>query len=237
MKYILTILMIFVSITIFAQKRILNGFVLDSFSYAPLKNAHITNLTNNKSINTDDRGRFSISVSANDVLFFTADGYHFHTLRNNVLLEDTVYVYLSVLPHVLPGVTVQTSGYTKYQRDSIKRLNDFNEDLIAKPYSSVTKAHSQGFGLGISLDFLSSREKSKRKSIKRFNEHEKDAYVSYRFSRDLVAGYTSLTGDTLTHFLQLYTPEYEWLRIHTTDEDILYYINDKLKLFLKRNDK
>ena len=28
-----------------------------------------------------------------------------------------------------------------------------------------------------------------------------------------------------------YTPTYEWLRQHTTNDEVLFYINDKLKLF------
>jgi len=38
-------------------------------------------------------------------------------------------------------------------------------------------------------------------------------------------------------FMQQYRPSYNWLRKHTNEEDILYYVNDKLKIFFKRKEK
>ncbi len=118
--------------------------------------------------------------------------------------------------------------------DSMKRLAAFKEDLVSPAYKPLTKAHSQGFGLGISLDFLSKQQTSKRRQEKFFEQSEKDAYVNYRFSPEIVGGYTGLKGDSLTVFMQKYTPDYTWLREHTSDEDVFYYINDKLKIYLGR---
>jgi hypothetical protein len=59
---------------------------------------------------------------------------------------------------------------------------------------------------------------------------EKSAYVNYRFSPYTVAYYTGLKGEKLLAFLHKYTPTYEWLRQHPTQEDVLLYINEKLKL-------
>jgi len=224
------------SLSVCAQKKIIHGTVVDSTTNRPLKNVQVTNLATNKKTTTDDNGRFSIEVAIGDMLFFTAENYHFASLKYSILMDQTIQVRMDVLAHVLPGVTVQTAGYTKYQQDSMRRVKEFNEDLVAKPYKPVSKSHSQGFGVGINLDFLSSREKSKRKAEKLFNEHEKDAYVNYRFSTELVSNYTGLHGDTLSRFRQLYWPDYNWLRQHTSDEDLLYYINDRLKEFYKRKD-
>jgi hypothetical protein len=179
---------------------------------------------------------FSLPVAINDVLFVTADGYHFDTLRYKMMMLDTVMIYLSLLPHVLPGVTVTTKGYNQYQLDSIKRLEDFSADVVAPKQPAASTANS-GAGMGINLNYFSKKEKNKRKAYKSFDEHERDAYVNFRFSPDVVHEYTGLTGDTLKHFMTLYTPGYDWLRAHTSDEDILYYLNDKLKLFYKRRDE
>lgn len=209
---------------------------MDSATSRPLKNVEITNVTSNKKTVTDDNGKFSLDVSISDVLFFTAQGYHFQTLRYSIMMETTIYVHMNTLAHVLPGVTVTGTGYSKYQLDSMSRLKDFNGDLVSKPYSPVSKAHSQGFGLGVNLDFLTSREKSKRRAVKLFNENEKEAYINYRFSTEFVSEYTGLHGDTLSRFRQLYWPDFDWLRQHPDDEDVMYYINNKLKLFYKRKD-
>ena len=49
-----------------------------------------------------------------------------------MIMQDTIVIYLAQLPHVLPGVTVTTTGYTKYQHDSVRRRQEFADDMIAK---------------------------------------------------------------------------------------------------------
>jgi hypothetical protein len=56
-------------------------------------------------------------------------------------------------------------------------------------------------------------------------------YVNYRFSPNLVAYYTSFKGEKLRRYMELYTPTYEWLRKNPSNEDVLYYVNEKLKAF------
>ncbi len=116
------------------------------------------------------------------------------------------------------------------------RLQQFLSDIGAPKQPAASTANS-GAGLGINLDFLTKKEKSKRKAYKLYNEHEKDAYLNYRFSPETVSEYTGLKDDTLKHFMQLYTPDYDWLRQHTENEDIFYYLNDKLRLFYRRERK
>jgi len=237
-KYFLPLLL-FTAISLFAtaQKRTsVHGYVLDSLNYSPIADAQVTNTNTNKRTTTNEKGIFSLAVGINDVLFVTATGYHFDTLRYNILLRDTLVMYMSSLAHVLPGVTVTAPGYSKYQSDSIRRQQEFLADMGA-PKQPVASNANSGAGVGINLDFLSKKEKNKRKAYKTFNEHEKDAYVNYRFSPEIVSDYTGLKGDTLTHFMELYTPDYDWLRQHTENEDIFYYLNDKLKLFYKRERK
>jgi hypothetical protein len=235
----LPLLLFLIAISLFAaaQKRTtVHGYVLDSMSYSPIANAQVTNTNTNRNIITNEKGMFSLAVGLNDVLFVTATGYHFDTLRYNILLRDTLVMYMSSLAHVLPGVTVTAAGYTKYQSDSIRRLQEFNSNIGA-PKQPVASNANSGAGLGINLDFLSKKEKNKRKAYKTYNEHEKEAYVDYRFSPEIVSDYTGLKGDTLKQFMQLYTPDYDWLRQHTENEDIFYYLNDKLKLFYRREKK
>jgi len=235
--HLLMLMSMMVPILAIAQKRAtVHGYVLDSINYSPVANAQVTNTNTNRSVNTNNKGIFSLPVGINDVLFVTATGYHFDTLRYNILLRDTLTIYMSTLTHVLPGVTVTAIGYTKYQSDSIHRLQQFLSDIGAPKQPAASTANS-GAGLGINLDFLTKKEKSKRKAYKLYNEHEKDAYLNYRFSPETVSEYTGLKDDTLKHFMQLYTPDYDWLRQHTENEDIFYYLNDKLKLFYRRERK
>jgi len=45
----------------------------------------------------------------------------------------------------------------------------------------------------------------------------------------LVSSLTGLKDEDLSLFMQQYRPTYQWLRAHPTDEDIMFYINEKLK--------
>ena len=217
-----------------AQKKTITGFVTDSTTNAPLAGVQVINLTGNKKTTTDSKGKFSLSVDVDDVLFFTKDNYHFQMIRYNILMAQTLYVRMGILMHELPGVTVRAS-YSKYQSDSLQRLDDFNKDLVSPKYTTISNNPS-GAGAVINLDHFTKREKSKRRAEKLFAQHEEDAYVRYRFSPELVSAYTGLKGDSLSHFINLYWPDYKWLRQHTSDEDVFYYINDKLKDYYKRKE-
>ena len=217
-----------------AQKRMVYGYVLDSATYSPVNNAHITNTNSNKNAEVSKPGIFSLYMAPNDLIFFSANGYHFRAVRYNMMLQDTIIIYLAPLAHELAAVTVTAKGYTQYQQDSIKRRNEFLSD-IGNKRPSVSNANA-GAGIGLNLDYFSAKEKNKRKGIKLLEEYEKEAYINYRFSPETVMAYTNFTGDTLKQFRYLYTPTYEWLRTHTYEEAILYYINDKVKSFYLRKE-
>ncbi|QEC66470.1 carboxypeptidase-like regulatory domain-containing protein [Panacibacter ginsenosidivorans] len=234
-RLLLLFVLIILSITGYTQKKTITGFITDSSTNAPMANVQVSNLTTNKKTVTDSKGKFSLQVNIDDVLFFTKDNYHFQMLHYSLLMEQTLYVRMSVLAHELPGVTVQAS-YSKYQGDSIKRRDDFNRDLVSPQYKTIQNNPS-GAGAVVNLDHFTKREKSKRQAEKLFEQNEKDAYVRYRFSPELVSAYTGLHGDSLNHFINLYWPDYKWLRQHTSDEDVFYYINDKLKDYYKRKDE
>lgn len=219
-----------------AQKQAKVGYVKDSSTLRPLANVLITNEYTHKLTHTDSAGFFRIEAAEKDILFFDAQDYHFDTLRYGIMTPDTVTIFLAHLPNVLAGVTVTARGYTKYQQDSIKRRLDFEKDAGPK-MNAVSKSNS-GAGVGINLDaLLKKSDKSRRRAYKTFDEIEKTNYVNARYSRDLVAGYTGLSGDSLSTFIEKTRPSYEWLRQHITDDDVFYYINDKLKSYMRMKER
>lgn len=218
-----------------AQKKIIYGYVLDSSTYSPVLNAHITNTNSNKNTETNNRGIFALAAAPNDLLFFTGDGYHFRTFRYNMLLQDTVIIYMVPVAHELAAVTVTARGYSHYQSDSTQRRQEFLTDMV-QPKRKVAKTAKSGAGMEINLDYFSKFQKSKRRAYKLFDEHEIDSYINYRFSKETVQEYTGFKGDTLQQFINLYRPHYNWLRKNTSDEDVIYYIYDHVKLFYMRKE-
>jgi len=216
-----------------AQPPALMGYLRDSMTLFPIPGGTITNWNNKKKVQTDANGFFRIEAKANDLIYAQADKYHYDTVRTSVLFNDTITIYLPPTGDLLPTVTV-TAGYTKYQLDSINRIRTFLETR-GHPLNSVSRSNTMGFGIGINLDRLfKDKYKNRKKEEELFERTERFLYVEYRFSPRLVAYYTGLKGEALRDFIYRYTPTYGWLRQHPTNEEVMWYINDKLKEYRKK---
>jgi hypothetical protein len=225
--YILLVFSILFSAGAGAQTKIINGYLLDSFTHYPVA-GKVTNATSKRSVTTDANGFFKLEAGANDFIFAVAPAYKYDTVSYNMLFRDTITLFLAPSGNVLPNVIV-TSKYTRYQMDSLQRRAEFEQDR-GTVFNAVDKSHGPGFGLNVNLDrFFKKKYRDKKDEEKVFNRLEKNAYVNYRFSPQLVSMYTGLKGDSLQTFILRYSPSYEWMRQHPTNEDVLYYINDKLK--------
>jgi hypothetical protein len=218
-------------ITANAQRRYFVGYVKDSATKFPIINATITNETSHAVFNSDKKGFFRVTAVPGDLLFFEAKNYHYKIYHTSLMMVDTLVIYLASNANQLASVTVSTKGYSQYQKDSIKRREEFMQDV--GPKMKTVSGGNSGVGAGLNLDpFLSKKGKEKREAYKFFEQNEQDRYVDYRFSREIVGQYTLLTGDTLTNFMWQYRPSYKWLRDHQADDDVFFYINEKMKEFV-----
>ncbi len=224
------IILSIISFKIQAQSHMISGYVLDSLTHFAIANSSITNAASKKSVLTNEKGFFRLQAAPNDFIYAVAKSYHYDTLVYSYIFTDTITIYLSPAGNILPNVTV-TTKYTKYQLDSIERRNSFEQDM-GKPMKTLASNHPSGFGLTFNLDKLFQKKYRYRKRDEHmFDVREKMAYVDYRFSPHIVAYYTRLKGDTLRNFLNKYSPGYDWLRQHPSNEDVMFYINDKLKTY------
>lgn len=235
MKWLLGCFILFCSLQLAAQKtKPVIGYLRDSVTHEPVVLASVTNINTHQTVMTGSSGRFKIIIKENEVLSFAAVGYHFDTIRftKKFVLLDSIELFASPLSHYLGNVTVTAKGMSAYQMDSIERRNDLLQDMVS--YKKPTFALSNsGAGLGISIDHFSKHEKSKRKALDFFETNEQEAYINYRYSAKLVSESTGFKDEVLRDFMQKSRPTYNWLRQHTTEEDIRYYINDQLKKFSK----
>lgn len=236
MKGCIWILLLLTGIAAQAQKKNERwGYLRDSITREPIVLASITNLNTQTTVMTSASGRFKIELQENQVLSFAAVGYYFDTIHYNkqFLLQDTLSLFLSSLAHNLGNVTVTARGMSRYQLDSIERRKEFLQDIVDYTIPTVSKANS-GAGIALNLDRFSRHEKNKRKAFSFFESNEKEAYINYRFPASVVTQYSGLKDTELQQFMQQYRPISEWLRRNRSEEDIKYYINEKLKLFFKR---
>ena len=236
MRIVITLLLCIPAMLAAAQKKTVKwGYLRDSATGHPIALASVTNANTGKTVMTASSGRFSIELNAGQILSFAAVGYHFDTLRydNRYTGQDTLSLVLASLSGNLTMVTVNTKGMNQYQRDSLERRNDFLQDIGGRIIPSVAASNS-GAGIALNIDRFSRREKAKRKAYEFYESFEKEAYINYRFTPAMVHEYSGLKDDALQDFMQQYRPSYQWLRSHTSEEDLKYYINDKLKLYFKR---
>jgi hypothetical protein len=228
--FLLSLAFISVAFHANSQQAWVSGYVRDSITHFPVAKGTITNSSTRSKVQTDANGLFRIRLAPNDLIYVKAPSYHYDTLRYSILFGDSLTIYLSPSGNILPGVTVQ-SQYNKYQLDSIERKTAF-EQMQGRTLNAIASNRTSGFGLTLNLDrFTKKKYRNKKKEEKRFQQTEEWAYVNYRFSPQLVAYYTRLQGDALRDFIYRYTPKYTWLRAHPSNDDIVNYINEKLKTY------
>jgi hypothetical protein len=229
-RLVAPVILILITVAGSAQRKMIDGLLRDSTTLFPIGNGTITNSTISKTVKSNNNGYFKIEAGPNDFIYASAKSYRFDTLKYSLMFTDTITIYLSFSGNVLPSVTVK-GQYSRYQLDSIARKKDFDESrgTVQKTLSSD---HPSGFGLTFNLDKVFKKKyRNQGSETRTFSLLEKMEYINYRFSPNLVAYFTGYKGDKLKDFMSLYTPSFEWLRRHPSNEDVLYYINDKLKLY------
>lgn len=230
-KLLLILSVCLLSLSSKAQQTYIYGYIKDSLTELPIQDVHVSGNRGDTSDYTNSSGLFVVKASMGDTLTFLRVGYFTQkvALTQGVLI-DTLRIIMVPKTHELESVTVSSYGYADYQADSADRRKYFEEVIgYAKPL--FDNANS-GAGLGISLDrIFSHKEKNKKRAFKLFKDVEEDKYIDFRFNSILVHSYTGFKGEKLQRFMRKYRPSYNWLRSHTRQIDLLYYINAKLKKF------
>jgi hypothetical protein len=217
---------------IVAQQKVV-GILKDKKSKEIITFASITNNTTKQTVVSNTNGIFKLMVSKEHLISIAAVGYNFDTLHagdKQLLKGDTLTIYLQPLTKNLQGVTVTSKGkYNAYQLDSMERRQNYFGTKNSKKQTTFSKGND-GVGLGINLDKLySKQEKQRSKMIDLYYDMESEEYINYRFNAELVSKYTNLKNEALEGFMEKYRPTAAWLRKHPTEEDVMYYINEKLK--------
>ena len=237
MKFILLIA-VFCSttISIINAQSVVYGRTRDLGTGNIISLATVTNLNKGKSVVSSYSGRFTIVAETGNLLVTSFAGYDFDTIRvTPEMVNDTINISMKMLGTMLPMVTVTgDSKYSSYQLDSMERRLQ-HAGLLSKANLKAVDGpvEKSGFGISFSLDRYSKREKQKRKAKELFEMMEEEAYINYRFGDKKITQYTGLKDEGLVEFINLYRPNYDWLRKHQDEEDVVDYINSKLQAYRK----
>ena len=210
----------------------ISGMIRKKEPAGVLSGAVATNISNGKSALADKSGYYKLNAKKGDTVVFSYPGYWPDTvLVSNYYLEKGFTVTLTSSLRILPAFQVYEKN--NYQVDSMQRRDEYAHILNRlHPVKLMNeKRPNDNTGLNFSpLGYFSKTEKGKRRLQKRFAEAEQDYYIDYKFSPAKVAQLTRLKGDSLQLFLIRYRPSYPYCRT-ASNQDMLLYVNDKLKLF------
>jgi len=202
-----------------------------------LPGVNIRNSSRGKYNTSDMGGNYRVQASAGDSIIFSSAGYHADTLiASNGIINRGYDVYLA--PNVVMLTAVEIDPLDKYLADSTRRREEYafilDKKHPVKLMNEKRDADAPGFSFS-PVGFFSKKEKQKRRLKQRLRDEEerdRQAYVDARFPRARIGRLTKLEGDSLSRFMTLYRPSFDFCR-NTSNQDMLLYINDKLIFFRK----
>ena len=219
----------------FAQQ-VVTGKITRKETTEIIPGVNVFNLNQKKRNVSDMGGNYKIVAAPGDTIVFTSAGY----LPDSLVVQYSMFAkdqHVSLAPNVttLAGVTVNEMG--NYQADSMDRHNDYSFLLDKKHPVKLINEKRAGDAPGFNfspIGYFSKKEKEKRRLKKRLAQEEEDHFIDYKFTASRVAQLTGLKGETLRQFMVRYRPSYKFCR-SASSQDMLQYINEKLKLFKKDN--
>ena len=215
------------------SQQVLAGKIRQKATESILASVTVVNHTQKKYNVSDAGGNYRIVASPGDTLTFSSAGYHADTMYvagPELADKDGYIVYLE--PNLVELPSVLIGQLSNYQLDSIQRKEDYAWlDQTHKVRLAGDQTPTDGVGIGLSpVTYFSKVEKNRRQLRQRVKSEEKDFYIDSRFPPSYVSMVTGLKGDSLQLFMVTYRPTYKFSR-NASNEDILLYINEKLKVF------
>lgn len=218
-------------------QQFLTGKVFKKNSTETLLSVSIHNITQQRYDLSDEDGSYKIQAMPGDHIAFSSVGYRADTLTVTAsLLTAACPIYLDIRPQTLQAVRV--GEFSNYQLDSMDRRKEYAWVYDHDNTPKVAKDRQGADGVGVTLNIFRNSSTSAKQRIhleKRLEKEEEDYYVDSRYNKDYVTKITHLKGDSLKLFMQRYRPSYEYCR-KAAMVDILIYINDSYKQFMKGDD-
>jgi hypothetical protein len=235
MKFMITTFLAFILIFPFAvAQQMLKGKIYDKQTDSVLVSTTIFNATKKSYALSSHAGDYTIEANDGDKIVFTSVGYLPDTVKVLDYMIDAGYdVTMSLKNSLLRNVTIRSASY---KQDSLNQREDYNAFYNRTKNKIIDRSGPQnGVGISVSpIGFFHNRSKDKKMKDNLQYQDEQD-FVDYAFSRRYVEKLTNLHSDSLTMFLMVYRPAYQFCRA-ASSEDMLNYINDKLMIYRQRDD-
>jgi hypothetical protein len=219
-------------------QQFLTGKIFKKNSTETLLSVSIHNITGNRYDLSDEDGSYHIQAAPGDHISFSSVGYRADTITVTAsLLTAACPIYLDIRPQEL--VAVRVGEFNNYQLDSMDRKKEYAWVYAHDNTPHVARDRQGADGVGVTMNIFrksSDREKQRIHLEKRLEKEEEDYYVDFRYNESYVTKITHLKGDSLKEFMRRYRPSYDYCR-KAANVDILVYINDSYKQYMKTEDQ
>ena len=208
----------------------ISGTVFDSTKLYVVPGVNVSSTSGLGAI-TDSLGAYHIEGSGNDSSSFSYKGkstikFPVKTIPDYTTFDISLRIRINDKYKLLQGVTVFTNTY---HRDSLENRMEYSKIFnYEKPglQSSFEPGGAAGLDIDALINMLNARKRKQNLAFqKRLVEDEQDRYVNYRFSPKVIHRITGLSGDTLTRYIKLYTPSYEFIVSSTLTDFYQYILN------------
>ena len=182
----------------------ITGEVLDMDNKAMLKDVNIENVYTGLGVLSDANGKFVVLASKGQLLEFSKVGYKTVRVR---IPEGDVPGYFKIIIQkgmsVLP--TEDLLARHDYKSDSIYYHNLYKHELDFPKETGLDKIEHP-------FSALSKRNQEIWAFQKDYNENQKQKYVDFTFTPELITSLTGLTGDSVQFYMRRYKPTYDQLK-------------------------
>lgn len=210
MRYIL---LLFLCLPSFCDaQQVLQGIITEANTGKPLYPVTVVNLATNQSVYTNETGTFSLPVSPGQQIGITYVGYkHMQRYISAEMLNSTLKIPLTPFRYELEEFVLRPK-YTPYQLDSIHRRSVYQRTMAWQRTSSVMSPVS------FIADRLSAKSKARYRFQQNYYKWEDEKFVDSRYTPELVAEQTGLTGDSVGYFMNAYPMPFDYARSATEME-------------------
>lgn len=221
----------FISLQVTVAQVRLSGMVADQETKTGLPFVSIVNKRTMTGTLSNESGRFYIEAIPGDTLEFSMLSYA-PKLVIAPMLSSSQEVYLQKRMFELQGVNVRGKNYhndSMALRDEYGRYFNYHKPgamdvLKTLPANPIT-----------ALTYLVPSKVRKRKE--QFHEQllywEKEKFIDYRYSPELVGKMTKLQSPELDSFMYKYRPGYQFLN-SASDYDLMLYIKQSFETYQKQ---
>ena len=236
---LVTLLQLLQFTKVFGQITI-SGTVYDSTKLYVVPGVKVSSTSGLETV-TDSLGAYHLNVSESDSISFFFRGkstikFPVKSMTDYNAFDISLRIKINAKYKLLQGVTVFSNTY---HADSLENRMEYSKIFdYEKP--GLRSSFEPGGAAGVDLDALIEMfNRRKRKENLAFQsrliQDEQDRYVKYRFSPKVIHRVTGLSGDTLTHYIKLYTPSYQFI-VSSTLAEFYQYILSTSYAFKKEED-